>query len=68
MDKEIDKQLDYQNSLLLKIYSSQVLILAKKRISELPEDLKKESSLENSIYKIIEEIDITKECIKNSWR
>lgn len=61
------KLIEFQNSLLLNIYSSQVLSLVKKRMEALPDDLKKESSLKSEVQNVFRELKEVKDLVKEYY-
>lgn len=65
---ENKRHLELSEQLLLKVYSTQVLYLAKEHLKSLPEDLRKESSLETAIQKIHQELDITENLVKHYYK
>ena len=67
MDEETKKLFEFQNSLLLNIFSSQVLLLIKQRRETLPDDLKKESSILSEVQYIHRELKEVKDLVKQYY-
>lgn len=67
MDEEIKKLLESQNSLLLNIYSSQVLLLVKQKMESMPDDFKKESSIKSEVQNVFRELKEVKDLVKEYY-
>lgn len=67
MEEEIKKLLESQNSLLLNIYSAQVLLLVKQRMESLPDDFKEDSSIKSEVQSIFRELKEVKDLVKEYY-
>jgi hypothetical protein len=67
MDDDIKKLLLSQNSLLLNIFSSQILLLVNQRRENISNDLNKDSSIKHEVQTIHRELKEIKDLVKKYY-